>query len=72
MRIINPNYIATAQTAITAARWAAMLSQAQAYIASHPDVAYFDAAQVQALMPELADPELFQKFLRALNLSVVG
>jgi hypothetical protein len=72
MKIVNPNYQGATQAAIPAARWAAILAQAQTFINSHPEIAYFDAAQVQALVPELADPNTFQQFLRALNLSVVG
>ena len=72
MRIINPTYTGSAPGGITPARWQNILTQAQTFINAHPEIAYFDAAQVQALVPELADPTVFQQFLRALNLSVVG
>lgn len=72
MKIVNPSYSGVAPSGITPARWQAILTQAQNYINSHPEIAYFDVAQVQALIPELADQTVLQQFLRALNLSVVG
>jgi hypothetical protein len=72
MKIVNPNYQGATPASITPARWAAILAAAQTFINSHPEIAYFDVAQVQALVPELADATVFQQFLRALNLSVVG
>jgi len=72
MKIVNPNYTGTTPAGITPARWQTILTQAQTFINAHPEIAYFDVAQVQALVPELADATVFQQFLRALNLSVVG
>lgn len=72
MRIVNPNYQGGSPTGITPARWQTILTQAQNFINNHPEIAYFDVAQVQTLVPELADAATFQQFLRALNLSVVG
>lgn len=72
MRIPNPNYTGSSPATITPVRWQAIITAAQTYINAHPEIAYFDVAQVQALIPELADSTVFQQFLRALNLSVVG
>lgn len=71
-RIPNPNYQGSSPAGITPARWQAILTTAQAFMTNHPEVAYFDVAQVQALVPELADENTLRQFLRALNLSVVG
>jgi len=72
MRIVNPTYTGGSPSGITPARWQAILAAAQNFINNHPEIAYFDADQVQKLVPELADQNTFQQFLRALNLSIVG
>lgn len=72
MKIANPNYQGASPSGITPARWQTILTQAQTFINAHPEIAYFDVAQVQTLVPELADQTVFLQFLRALNLSLVG
>jgi hypothetical protein len=72
MRILNPNYQPGTPAAITPARWTAILTAAQTFMANHPDLPSIDASKVIALIPELADPDVFQQFLRALNLSVTA
>lgn len=72
MKIYNPNYTGGPPSGINPARWQAILTAAQNFINNHPEIAYFEVAQVQSLVPELADAAVFQQFLRALNLSLVG
>lgn len=72
MRIVNPNYSSASPSGITPARWQAILTAAQNFMNNHPEIAYFDVDQVKSLVPELADAAVFQQFIRALNLSLVG
>ena len=49
-----------------------MIAAVQGFLAAHPELPSVETARLQAIVPELNDPDTLAQFVRALNLSVVG